>query len=244
MSVQIACYCIKSVTDVAKLAIEYRKVMEIQRLNSELERQNLISESIMSYCSLIRTDVQSLMNLYFKSAYENLNYALTASGENRNEYLRQAKNRFIDAITIEKNENLILSYLGLELCQGLINDQANSIKTLSRIKNVCCTLPDDYEALSSMMVYDEEWYSFFLAIVWFKNFDRAFEKRFFYMPPGKYKAVVKEYYKRRLRALISCGGFSWDEKEWLDNNKRAMKKILQEDFDSFKSEILLQFGIE
>lgn len=102
-------YSVKSTTDIAKLAVEYRKIQEISKLRTELERQKSISESIQSYTRLIKSDVQALMHMYFKSAIENLNYALTASGENQKEYLRQARNRFIDATTIEKNENLILS---------------------------------------------------------------------------------------------------------------------------------------
>lgn len=100
------------------------------------------------------------MHMYFKSAIENLNYALTASGENQKEYLRQARNRFIDATTIEKNENLILSYIGLALCQALTNDMDNSTKTINKIRNVYITLPDDIEELSSMMRYDKEWRRF------------------------------------------------------------------------------------
>jgi len=109
-------YCVKSTTSIAKSAIEYRKIQEISKLCTELERQKSISESILSYTRLIKSDVQLLMQMYLKIAYENLNYALTASRENQNEYLRHARNRFIDATTIENNENLNLSYIGLTLC--------------------------------------------------------------------------------------------------------------------------------
>lgn len=155
-------YSVKSTTGIAKLAIDYRKIQEISKLRTELERQKSISESIQSYTRLIKSDVQALMHMYFKSAIENLNYALTASGENQKEYLRQARNRFIDATTIEKNENLILSYIGLALCQALTNDMDNSTKTINKIRNVYITLPDDIEELSSMMRYKEEWFTFLL----------------------------------------------------------------------------------
>lgn len=147
-------YSVKSTTDIAKLAVEYRKIQEISKLRTELEHQKSISESIQSYTRLIKSDVQALMHMYFKSTIENLNYALTASGENQKEYLRQARNRFIDATTIEKNENLILSYIGLALCQALTNDMDNSTKTINKIRNVYITLPDDIEELSSMMRYE------------------------------------------------------------------------------------------
>ena len=227
-------------TGIARLALEYRKVLEIQEIRTEVERQSLVAKSILSYCTLIRSGVESLMHMYFKSAYENLNYALPASGENRHEYLCQARNRFIDAATIEKNENLILSYLGLSFCQAFIDDRPNSIKTLSRIKNVRCTLSDNYEELSSMMDYDEkEWLMFLFRTFMYKTFGI---KTSLHVCAQEMERI--KYYKRCLDALNSCGGFSLNEKTYLDNHRRAMQKILQEDFDSFKSEILLQFGIE
>lgn len=37
----ITYYCAKSATDIARLALEYRKIQEIAKLRTELERQNL-----------------------------------------------------------------------------------------------------------------------------------------------------------------------------------------------------------
>lgn len=254
-------YSVKSTTDIAKLAVEYRKIQEISKLRTELERQKSISESIQSYTRLIKSDVQALMHMYFKSAIENLNYALTAFGENQKEYLRQARNRFIDATTIEKNENLILSYIGLALCQALTNDMDNSTKTINKIRNVYITLPDDFEELSSMMRYKEEWYIFLFNYIirrstssfgiWARNESKeeSFDYAFNDMPFIKFgysneiKLDLKQYFKRRLNALNACGGFSMNEHENVDNNKRAIKIILQEDFEAFKSETLLNFEI-
>lgn len=249
-------YSVKSTTDIARLALEYRKIQEIAKLRTELERQKSISESILSYTRLIKNDVQSLMHMYFKSAIENLNYALTASGENQKEYLRQARNRFIDATTIEKNENLILSYIGLALCQALTNDMDNSTKTINKIRNVYITLPDDIEELSSMMRYKEEWFTFLVHYIirrstssfgtWARNeskeesFDYAFNKMYY---SNENKFDLKQYIKRLLNALNTCGGFSMNEHVNVDNNKRAIKIILQEDFEAFKSETLLNFEI-
>lgn len=256
----ITYYFVKSTTDIAKLAVEYRKIQEISKLCTELERQKSISESILSYTRLIKNDVQSLMHMYFKSACENLNYALTASDENQKEYLRQARNRFIDAITIEKNENLIFSYIGLALCQVLTNDIDNSAKTISKIRNVYIYLPDDIEELSSMMRYPEKWHSFLpLYMVrrymfgssWCRNesneesFDYVFNEmlhiHYYYSDP--IVPDVKQYLKRLLNAFNTCGGYSLNETVFNENNKRAIKKILQEDFEAFKAEILLQFKI-
>lgn len=54
---------------------------------------------------------------------------------------------------------------------------------------------------------------------------------------------LKQYIKRLLNALNTCGGFSLNETLNVENNKRAIKLILQEDFEAFKSEILLKFEI-
>lgn len=254
----ITYYCAKSATDIAKLAVEYRKIQEISKLRTELERQKSISESLQSYTRLIKSDVQTLMHMYFKSAIENLNYALTASSENQKEYLRQARNKFIDATTIEKNENLILSYIGLALCQALTNDMDNSTKTINKIRNVYITLPDDIEELSSMMRYKEEWFTFLVHYIirrstssfgtWARNeskeesFDVVFN-RWFSRYSEESKPDLKQYIKRLLNALNTCGGFSMNEHENVENNKRAIKIILQEDFEGFKNEVLLQLGI-
>jgi hypothetical protein len=266
----ITYYCAKSATDIAKLAVEYRKIQEISKLRTELERQKSISESLQSYTRLIRSDVQTLMHMYFKSAIENLNYALTAPGENQKEYLRQARNRFIDATTIEKNENLIFSYIGLALCQALTNDMDNSTKTINKIRNVYITLPDDIEELSLMMRYKKEWFTFLVhyfiersisSFAWDRkeskeeSFDYAFNKMYYkfdyafnemyFSNENKFdlKQDLKQYIKRLLNAFNTCGGFSMSEHENAENNKCAIKIILQEDFEAFKNEILLQFGI-
>lgn len=193
------------------------------------------------------------MHMYFKSAIENLNYALTASGENQKEYLRQAINKFIDATTIEKNENLILSYIGLALCQVLTNDTDNYTKTLKKISNVYISLPDDIEELASLMRYKKEWFSFLFHYIirrrfgtWNKNesqeesFNYAFNEMYY---SNENELDLKQYIKRLLNALNTCGGFSLNETLNAENNKRAIKLILQEEFETFKSEILLQFEI-
>ncbi len=254
MSIAVTTYCIKSATNIAKLAVEYRKIQEIAILQTELEQQKLISESILSYSKLIKNDVQSLMHMYFKSAYESLTYALTASRETQNEYLRHAISRFIDATTIEKNENLILSYLGLALCQVLTNDKDNSVKTLKRVKDVYCVLPNDIDELASMMSYQNEWKDFLWhyvikGFIYHNTEDRfavTFNDmfHFYHFRDDDWEMEIKEYFCRRLNVLRSCGGFSFDETIFCENEKRAMRTILQEDFESFKSEILLQFEIK
>ena len=53
---------------------------------------------------------------------------------------------------------------------------------------------------------------------------------------------LKQYLKRRLNTLNTCGGFSMNETQFVENEKRAIKIILQEDFEAFKSEILFSSG--
>ncbi len=197
------------------------------------------------------------MHMYFKSAYENLNYALTASGENQKEYLRQARNRFIDATTIEQNENLILSYIGLALCQVLTNDIENSTKTINKIRNVHISLPEDLSELFSMMKFSViEWTWFLTRYVAQRIFtqepaDKCFDYvcndmfgcNLNYHSVSGYKLEQMKYYKRVINTFNSCGGYSMNVKELEKNEKRAFEKILQEDFETFKSEILLQFEI-
>lgn len=136
-------YCIKSATAIGQLAIAYKKLQNTQRegLNINVIREdvNIINfkiESITNYLNLIHCDIQSMMHMYFKSAYENLRYSINAHECNFYKYIEQATNRFIDALTIEKNENLILSYLGLSLCQVILGDNSNSKVSLNRVKDV------------------------------------------------------------------------------------------------------------
>lgn len=114
---------------ISKLVVDLVK----NRSSGDINRSNQI---IIDYVRLVRSDIESLMHIYFRSALENLNYALTASDGNKKDYLLQARNRFIDALTVEINENLLLSHLGLALCQHLLGDEINCIKTLERVKNI------------------------------------------------------------------------------------------------------------
>lgn len=62
--------------------------------------------------------------------------------------------------------------------------------------------------------------------------------------PIEYEQLeLKKYIKRFMNALKICGGFSLNETTLIENAKWAMIKVIQDDFESFKSEILLQFGM-
>lgn len=95
-----------------------------------------LSSSIAGYLGLIdnvNSNVKKLLHQSFVSAVQNLNYATTASGTNQMEYIRRAKDLFINAISVEENENLISSYVGLAMCQHLLGDFQNSSMTIERI---------------------------------------------------------------------------------------------------------------
>lgn len=97
------------------------------------------SASIAGYMGLIETvrgNVQKLLHQSFKSAIQNLEYAKTASDDNRLNYIRIAQEKFIDAITVEEDENLISALVGLAMCQHLLGDEINMTRTLSRIDGV------------------------------------------------------------------------------------------------------------
>ena len=72
------------------------------------------------------------------------------------------------------------------------------------------------------------------------SFDYVFNEMYYFKYySDENKFDLKQYIKRLLNAYNTCGGFSMNEHE--NNNKRAIKIILQEDFEAFKSEILLNF---
>lgn len=133
----------------------------------------------------------------------------------------------------------------MALCQIAHDEKENSIKTLNKIQDVYCVLPDDGDELSSMMKFDDLWYillprvTFYGNINTYKNLKDLFNCVF----NDGYCILrdfpeAKDFLWRRLTTLQSCGGITSNVKQFEDNNKRAMRKILQEDFDSFKDEVV------
>ena len=96
--------------------------------------------AIASYFELIDTvssDVSKLLHQSFKSARMNLELAQTSSElVQQKEYLKEARNKFIEAIAVEKDENLVSAYAGLTMCQLLLGDNANAQLTLKKISQV------------------------------------------------------------------------------------------------------------
>lgn len=111
-----------------------------------------MATSIAAYFGLIESvggNVQKLLHQAFKSAIQNLQYAQSASSDtNRLDYIKTATERFIDAISVEENENLISSYVGLAMCQHLLGDITNRDITMRNIKDVQLTLSEKTKAVS------------------------------------------------------------------------------------------------
>lgn len=259
MSIQAAYYAVQSACKITEIALEYKKVQEMSMLRTEIERNRLILDSLRSYCDLIDESMQTLMHMFFRSAYENLKYALSASDENRNAYLRQAINRFVDATTIEKNENKILSYIGLALCQAICSDNLNSMNTLRRIKDVYCETPNDLEVLDQFERGSGRGFNvlqFFLYYFFHYHFRRLCCRTTSeidtilenccndYLKEKDYcNGISKDILKRRMFAFLKGGGLYTNEKIIQESLVKLVKNIQQDEFEAFKSEILLQFKL-
>lgn len=99
-----------------------------------------MAESIAAYLGVVDSvsaDIKKLLHQPFKSALINLKYAKDASNSTTCEnYIKQAINEFIRAITVEENENLVSAYLGLSMCQYTLGDFINAKTTLKKISSV------------------------------------------------------------------------------------------------------------
>lgn len=99
-----------------------------------------VVQSIAAYFGLIDTlssDVSKLVHQSFKSARMNLELVQTSdNSEISKDYIKEAKNKFIEAVAVEKNENLISAYAGLAMCQYLLGDNRNAQSTYGKIKDV------------------------------------------------------------------------------------------------------------
>ena len=96
-------------------------------------------KSIAEYLGLvesIHSDIKALLHQSFNGAKMNLECAKSATGTNQIDYIKQAKNQFINAIGVEKGANLVTSYLGLAMCQFLLGDITNARTSLECIRTV------------------------------------------------------------------------------------------------------------
>lgn len=97
-------------------------------------------KAIAAYFEIIESvdsNVQKLIQQSFRSAVMNLEYAKDCpSSITQKDYILQAKNEFIRAIAVEKDENLVSSYIGLAMCQFLLDDKVNAQKSLAKIDDI------------------------------------------------------------------------------------------------------------
>ena len=109
-----------------------------------------VANSIAAYFGLIETvssNVSSLVHQSFKSARLHLEMARTASSrEQSKEYIKEAMKKFVEAIAVEKDENLVSSYVGLAMCQYLLGDKENAQKAIQSINNVGLSKPQVMKA--------------------------------------------------------------------------------------------------
>lgn len=105
---------------------------------AHVSESNNISGKVTDYLGLV-VDVSAQVKIEhqaFKGAKDNLEYAITSSGQNQIDYIKQAKNMFIYAVTVEDNENKILAIVGLSMCQYLLGDNFSAHYNMERINDV------------------------------------------------------------------------------------------------------------
>ena len=108
-----------------------------------------ISGKVTMYLGLVEDVSAQVKKAHqaFKSAKDNLEYAITASGQNQLDYIRQTKNMFVDAVTVEENENKILAIVGLSMCQYLLGDNFGAQYTMEIINDVELTRAERIKAM-------------------------------------------------------------------------------------------------
>lgn len=99
----------------------------------------IITTRIAEYFDLIETvssQVDKLVQQALKSAIDNLEYARNAEGQNQVHYVLEAKNKFMEAVAVEENENKIVALCGLSLCWYFLGKDRKAKRTARRIKRV------------------------------------------------------------------------------------------------------------
>ena len=104
----------------------------------------------------VNSKLDRLVGMHLEAA----NYALKSAVRTTNKseyikYIERARNKFIDAISVERNDvNLIQAYFGLAFCNHLVNDNANMIENLKKAKSrydwLRANLPDEDSLLQQM----------------------------------------------------------------------------------------------
>lgn len=101
-----------------------------------------VSKYVAEYFDLIDStskQVERLLHQSFITAKEMLESAKLAPVTQQESLLIGARQKFYEAIAVEKNENLMLALVGLSMCHMLLGDSANAEKYLEKIKKVKLT---------------------------------------------------------------------------------------------------------
>ena len=100
--------------------------------------------------------MKKLIHQSLGSAIHNLECAKNTQGVLQADYVKQAQDEFIRAIQVEQNESLISAYVGLAMCQYLLNDKYNASKSLIQAKQVTLSKTEivKYALLSSLPPID------------------------------------------------------------------------------------------
>lgn len=106
---------------------------------------------IAEYFGLIESvssDVKKLLHKDFQSAITSLQYAMNAAdNEHKRVNLLDARKSFLEATSVEENENLVSALAGLAMCQQLLGDYRNAEITLSKINAVELTTAKKVQAV-------------------------------------------------------------------------------------------------
>jgi exonuclease VII small subunit len=97
-----------------------------------------LAKQIAGYLGLIETlnvKIDRLSKSELEAAIRSLEQANNSKNE-KESLLREARNRFNKAISLEDNEKLVLAYIGLAICHKNLGDKSNFIEALRAIDKV------------------------------------------------------------------------------------------------------------
>jgi hypothetical protein len=97
-----------------------------------------VAKQIAGYLGLVETlnvKLDRLVGSEFEAALRSLEQA-GASISERDFLLREARSRFNKSISLEDNERLAMSYIGLAFCHAQLGDSYNAREALRAVKNI------------------------------------------------------------------------------------------------------------
>lgn len=158
-------------------------------------------KAISAYLGFIEDSnyaVKALLHQSFKSAKINLEYAKDAMGKNRLNYIEQAKNEFIKALSVEQGTDLVTSYLGLSMCQYLLGDISNARMTLEKIRPVRLSNAERSRAIVMDVAIPDSTSDFLLNHPLWRGIKRAFGGR------GRFENGAEEKLEKYKAECLKC----------------------------------------